>query len=109
MPIIVEPEAPVGKTREELMKEVFFRGFDDFQGDAEKEAQIVTWMNEAYQEITLAKDWPFLEAEYEGVLPFDFENLGHVLDISSVNNRMNLRPIDRRQLVRWNPTLENTG
>lgn len=109
MPVIVEPEAPQGKTREEMLKEVFARGFDDFSGEAEKEAQMVTWMNQAYQEIALEKDWPFLEAEYEGKLPFDFENLGHVLDVSSVNTRVNLRPVDRRQLIRWNPTLENTG
>jgi hypothetical protein len=109
MTIILEPEAPVGKTREELLQEVFARGFDDFKGEAEKEAQMVTWMNQAYQEIALEKDWPFLESEYEGVLPFTLENLGHVLDVSSINNRVNLRPVDRRQLIRWNPTLEEAG
>lgn len=109
MTITLEPEAPNGKTREELMKEVFARGFDDFAGEAEKEAQMVTWMNQSYQEIALEKDWPFLESEYEGVLPFEFTNLGHVLDVSSINNRVNLRPVDRRQLIRWNPTLEETG
>lgn len=109
MTIILEPEAPVGKTRAELLREVFARGFDDFEGEPEKEAQMVTWMNQAYQEICLFKDWPFLEAEYEGTLPFSFTNLGHILDVSSVNNRYNLRPMDRRQLVRFDPTLEGFG
>src|ERR1700744_5253869 len=109
MTIILQPEAENGKTREELLKEVFARGFDDFQGEAEKEAQMVTWMNQSYQEIALEKDWPFLESEYEGVLPFELTNLGQVLDVSSINNRVNLRPIDRRQLIRWNPAMEETG
>lgn len=112
MPIIIEPEVPspgTGQTLEELMKEVFAQGFDDFEGDAEKEARVKKWLNIAYQEITLAKDWPFLELEWEGLLPEEFPNLGHILDVVSVNNRMNLRPVDRRQLVRWNPILEETN
>lgn len=106
MPVIVEPEAPQGMTRKEMREEVFAQGFDDFEGDSTKEARINRWINQAYQEITLMKDWPFLEAEYEGTLPFDFENLGKVLDVVSVTNRYNLRPADRREIVRFDPTLE---
>jgi hypothetical protein len=112
MPIIIEPEVPspgTGQTLEELMKEVFAQGFDDFEGDAEKETRVKKWLNIAYQEITLAKDWPFLELEWEGLLPEEFPNLGHILDVTSINNRVNLRPADRRQLIRWNPTLEESG
>lgn len=112
MPIIIEPEVPspgTGQTLQQLMEEVMAQGFDDFEGDAEKEARIKRWINIAYQEITLAKDWPFLELEWEGKLPEEFPNLGHILDVTSINNRVNLRPVDRRQLIRWNPTLEETG
>lgn len=109
MTFIVEPGPQIGKTRGQMLKEVFVRGFDDFEGDPEKEAQMVTWMNQAYQEVTLAKDWPFLEAEYEGKLPFTFTNLGHVLDVVSVQNRNNLTPADRRELVRFDPTLQGNG
>jgi len=108
-PIIIEPEVPspgTGQTLEELMKEVFAQGFDDFEGDAEKEARVKRWINQAYQELCLYKDWPFLELEWEGSLPEEFPNLGKVLDVVSVNNRYNLRPADRRELVRFDPTLK---
>lgn len=112
MPIIIEPEIPspgTGQTLEDLMQEVYAQGFDDLQGDAEAEARVKRWLNIAYQEVALFKDWPFLEMEWEGNLPEEFPNLGHVLDVVSVNNRYNLRPYDRRSLIRSDPTLEGTG
>jgi hypothetical protein len=109
MTIIKEPEAEVGMTLTELRAEVFAQGFDDFEGDTAKEAQINRWINTAYQEVCLFKDWPFLESEYEGTLPTTLANLGKVLDVVSVNSRYNLRPYDRRVLIRRDPTLEGTG
>lgn len=109
MTIIKEPELPVGQTLEELMKEVYAQGFDDFEGVAEAETRLKKWINIAYQEVCLFKDWPFLESEYEGTLPTSITNLGKVLDVISVNNRYNLRPADRRELIRWDPVLEGTG
>lgn len=109
MTIIKEPEPEVGMTLTELREEVFAQGFDDFEGDTAKEAQINRWINTAYQEVCLFKDWPFLESEYEGTLPTTISNLGKVLDVVSVNNRYNLRPYDRRSLIRRDPTLEGTG
>jgi len=109
MTIIKEPEAEVGMTLTELREEVYAQGFDDFQGEASKEAQINRWINTAYQEVCLFKDWPFLESEYEGTLPTTLANLAKVLDVVSVNNRYNLRPYDRRSLIRFDPALEGYG
>jgi hypothetical protein len=107
--IIKEPESEVGMTLTELREEVFAQGFDDFEGDTAKEALINKWINTAYQEVCLFKDWPFLESEYEGTLPTTLSNLGKVLDVVSVSNRYNLRPYDRRTLIRRDPTLEGMG
>lgn len=112
MPIIIEPEVPnpgQGQTLAELAEEVYAQGFDDFIGNAEAEARVKRWINIAYQEVALFKDWPFLELEWEGNLPEEFPNLGHVLDVVSVNNRYNLRPVDRRELIRFDPVLEGAG
>jgi len=110
MTIIKEPEVPAaGMTLKEMREEVFAQGFDDFEGDAAGEARINRWINQAYQELTLMKDWPFLEAEYEGTLPNTFENLGKILDVVSVTNRYVLRPADRREIVRFDPTLQGNG
>lgn len=109
MTIIKEPEAPVGQTLGELAEEVYAQGFDDFVGNTEAEKRVFKWINTAYQEVVLFKDWPFLESEYEGVLPATLANLGKVLDVVSVNNRYNLRPADRRELIRFDPALEGAG
>lgn len=109
MPIIVEPEAPQGMTLEELLEELYAQGFDDIPGEASLEKRAKGWINKAYQEICLFKPWPFLEAEYEGVLPFDFSNLGHVMDVVDPANEYRLRFADRRELVRYNPTLAAEG
>lgn len=109
MTIIKEPEAPVGQTLGELAEEVYAQGFDDFVGNTEAEKRVFKWINTAYQEVVLFKDWPFLESEYEGVLPTTLANLGKVLDVVSVNNRYNLRPADRRELIRFDPALEGAG
>lgn len=109
MTIIKEPESPVGQTLGELAEEVYAQGFDNFKGKTEAEKRVWKWINTAYQEIVLFKDWPFLESEYEGVLPTTLANLGKILDVVSVNNRYNLRPADRRELIRFDPVLEGTG
>lgn len=109
MTIIKEPESPVGQTLGELAEEVYAQGFDNFKGKTEAEKRVWKWINTAYQEIVLFKDWPFLESEYEGTLPTTLANLGKILDVVSVNNRYNLRPADRRELIRFDPVLEGTG
>lgn len=96
-------------TLEELMTEFFSRGFDDLRGNAAEEVRVKRWLNYAYREVCEEQPWPFLETTKEGTAPQTITNLGHVLSVTDVTNKNQLRYADRRTLVAIDPTLAATG
>jgi len=96
-------------TLEELMSEVYGRGFDDLRGNATEEARVKRWLNYAQREIADYAPWPFLEANKESTAPITFTDLGHVLSVTDLAHDEQLTYADRRELIGYDPNLSAVG
>jgi hypothetical protein len=108
MPIIIEA-AGVGATFEELLDEVFERGFDDLRDGGTQEARVKRWVNQAYREVIDVAPWPFLETSIEGTAPLEVSGLGHVKQVAIAASDTSIPFISRAQVARWDPASDDTG
>jgi hypothetical protein len=96
-------------TFEELLNELYARGFNYLDQDAAGQARAERWINEAYLELCDLRAWPFLLTTATGVSPLTISDVGKVLYVVDTTNETVLRPMDKRSLVDNDPALDDTG
>lgn len=92
----------------ELRTEVVSRGFDYLQQSSAGEARIDRWLNQSYQALCEAEDWPFLEMNTTSTAPISFENLRSVIDVKR-SDQVSLVKRSRQILARRYPDLSLPG
>jgi hypothetical protein len=80
------------------------RGFDYLTSD-----QQGNYVNRAYQAISDARAWPFLETSQSGTAPMTITDLRQVLTVTDTTTDTNLLYRDIRTLRESDPDLDDTG
>jgi hypothetical protein len=91
----------------ELRTELLARGFDYL--DSAQHTRPNRYINRAYHAICDTYDWPFLEADAQGVAPLTISDLRSVLGIVNSSQMVKLRYVDRRRLLDIDPDLTTAG
>jgi hypothetical protein len=109
MPVVLDSEVPSGgMTLEELLVEVFARGFDDLNNE-EGKPSVTRWINQAYRELCDYAPWPFLEETVSDTAPLVLPNLGHVLSAADESAGVQLSYVERAQVAQWDPDFNDEG
>ena len=90
--------------RSELIQEVVDRGYDFLST-----ARIGTFVDRSYQAICARFPWPFKEESVVVKAPHEFSDLDKILSVSDTAQEIELRGVDRRSLVSYTATLEESG
>jgi len=91
----------------ELRTEFFARGFDYLSSGPQTGPN--NYLNRAYHSICDAYEWPFLEADASGTAPLVVSDLRAVLGVVDTTTQVQLRFIDRRNLLRIDPMVNTAG
>ncbi len=67
------------------------------------------WINQAYQEVCEAEDWPFCEATTTGTAPLTISDLRQILYVVDSTNDLPLLGSDQRTIQQKDPDLTQTG
>jgi hypothetical protein len=79
--------------------------FGEFLADGRRTRLI----NEAYHDLCERFPWPFLETTTTGTAPLTISDLRQVLYCVDTTNERELRSMDVRSIVDWNPIVTETG
>lgn len=93
---------------EELKTELFARGLNYLEENAQEVARAEFWLNTGYREVCNLQNWSFLEATASGAAPLsvpDFRKADYVLGADGLP----LSKTTRRDLVRDGWSLTETG
>lgn len=91
-------------TLAELRTEFYARGFDF--DDATRTNR---WLNQAYQELCEETAWPFLEVSASSTAPLSLTDVRTILSVSDTTQGITLDGMDRRDVVDYDPDLNETG
>lgn len=78
----------------DMTAEMFLRGFDHVPP-----VRIKRWLNDSYQEINEAADWPFLNKDASGVAPLAVTDLRRLLTVFSSTDSLPLKVVERAFIV----------
>lgn len=87
-----------------LRDEVKARGFDYLT-----DTRVGQFVNTSYQELCELMSWPFLETTITGSPPLAITDVRAVLSVTDTTNKTTLAPVDRRNMERIDPTLDEAG
>jgi len=82
----------------ELLTEVYANGFDYLDDGGAGETRVKRWVNQSYQELCAANDWPFLEATATGAAPLTISDLGKVLYVVNTDTYQTLIESDAKSI-----------
>ncbi len=87
-----------------LRTELKERGFDYLSA-----ARADRYVDLAYQELCEEFEWPFLETTNSATAPQTISGLLTVISVTNSTNETKLLPLDRRTVIDFDPSLNDTG
>lgn len=87
-----------------MRTEVQARGFSHVTS-----TYIDRWINLTMQDVNNRYPWPYLETSTSGASPVTVSDLGHVLTVNDITDRIPLQWRDIRILKEYSPALSDTG
>lgn len=94
---------------EAAQTEVYARGLNFLNQDAEGQTRVKRWINQAYLNLCEMFPWPFLEATQSGAPPLAMPDMRAVLSVTNTIQKSKLRYVDRRTLTDYTSDLTIAG